>query len=453
MTNAGTSAREFNFDGLVGPSHNYAGLSFGNVASSGNVSSVSNPKQAALQGLAKMHALAGRGFAQALLPPHGRPDLRMLRRVGFGGSDADVLARAQRDAPVLLAAAYSAAPMWSANAATVSPSVDNFDARVHFTAANLNNKLHRASEHRQTARTLRALFSDARHFAVHAALPGTPAFGDEGAANHTRLFGSHSNHGAPGVHMFVHGRSEFDLAVPAPKRYPARQTLEASTAVARWHGLDPQRTVFIAQNPAVIDQGVFHNDVIAVGNGNVLLYHAQAFADEAASILQLRRAMDGIGAELTLLRVTDAMVPVLDAVSSYLFNSQLLSKPDGAMALVIPQECREHPAVARYLDGLVAGAGPVDELIDFDLRQSMRNGGGPACLRLRVVLTDAEAAAMHQRVIMTPVLYRQLVAWVGRHYRDRLHAGDLADPALALEIQAALQELTVILDLPGLYDA
>ncbi|EGF31557.1 Succinylarginine dihydrolase, partial [Oxalobacteraceae bacterium IMCC9480] len=58
-------AREFNFDGLVGPSHNYAGLSFGNVASFNNVKSVSSPKQAALQGLAKMRALAARGFAQA----------------------------------------------------------------------------------------------------------------------------------------------------------------------------------------------------------------------------------------------------------------------------------------------------------------------------------------------------------------------------------------------------
>jgi succinylarginine dihydrolase len=447
------NAREFNLDGLVGPSHNYAGLSFGNVASSGNVNSASNPKQAALQGLAKMHALAGRGYAQALLPPQGRPNFRLLRSIGFGGSDADVLARAHRDAPTLLAAAYSAAAMWSANAATVSPSTDSVDGRVHFTVANLNNKLHRSFEHVQAARTLRALFHDQRFFSVHDALPGTPAFGDEGAANHTRLCASH---GAPGVELFVYGRSEFDAGAPAPKRYPARQTLEASTAVARLHGLDPQRTVFVQQNPAVIDLGVFHNDVICVGNGNVLFYHEHAFLDEAASLAQLRCAMAGAGADLALLRVADGMVPVADAVASYLFNSQLLSKPDGKMALVIPQECRENRAVARYLDGLVEGGGPsggvIDELIHFDLRQSMRNGGGPACLRLRVVLTPAEALAMHQGVVMTPKLHATLVTWVGKHYRDRLAPADLADPALALEIQAALQELTTILDLPGLYD-
>ena len=443
------STREYNFDGLVGPSHNYAGLSFGNVASFSNVKSASNPKQAALQGLAKMRALAARGFAQALLPPQDRPNFRLLRSIGFTGSDAEVLARAYQESPVILACAYSASPMWTANAATVSPSADTQDGRVHFTAANLNNKLHRAFEHAQSARSLRAIFSDDKHFAVHDALPSTPAFGDEGAANHTRLGASH---GAPSVEMFVYGRVEFDPSAPMPKRYPARQTLEASQAVARLHGLDAKRTVYVQQNPDVIDQGVFHNDVIAVGNGNVLFYHEQAFADEGESLSQLRRAVAATGAELQALRVDTGQVPIQDAVTTYLFNSQLLSKEDGRMALVIPQECQENRAVSRYLEGLVAGGGPIDELIHFDLRQSMRNGGGPACLRLRVALTQTEARAMHQGVIMTETLYHRLVQWVEKHYRDHLEPGDLADPQLALEVHAALEELTIILNLPGLYD-
>ncbi|MES2316357.1 MAG: N-succinylarginine dihydrolase [Pseudomonadota bacterium] len=442
-------AREFNFDGLVGPSHNYAGLSFGNVASFSNVKSASNPKQAALQGLAKMRALAARGFAQALLPPQARPNFRLLRSIGFSGTDADVLARAYRESPVILACAYSASPMWTANAATVSPSADTFDGRAHFTAANLNNKLHRADEHAQSTRTLRALFGDEKHFAVHAPLPSTPAFGDEGAANHTRLCASH---GGKGVEFFVYGRVEFDPSAPAPKKYPARQTLEASQAIARLHGLDASRTVFSSQNPDVIDQGVFHNDVIAVGNGNVLFYHEQAFHDEAAVLNNLRVAMDGVGAELNAVRVDTRLVSVADAVASYLFNSQLLTKSDGNMALVIPQECQENLAVARYLEELVASGGPVDELIHFDLRQSMRNGGGPACLRLRVALTELEAGAMHQGVIMTEPLYATLVDWVGKYYRDQLEPKDLADPQLAIECQGALEELTRILGLPGLYD-
>ncbi|HEY0843724.1 MAG TPA: N-succinylarginine dihydrolase, partial [Noviherbaspirillum sp.] len=344
--------------------------------------------------------------------------------------------------------AYSASPMWTANAATVSPSADTHDARVHFTVANLNNKLHRSYEHTQTARTLRAIFKDDRHFTVHDALPSTPAFGDEGAANHTRLCASHAS---PGVEMFVYGRVEFHPDAPAPRRYPARQTREASEAVARLHGLQAERTVFVQQDPATIDKGVFHNDVIAVGNGNVLFYHQHAFVDEGAALASLRRAMAHTGAELQAVRVDAADVPVADAVASYLFNSQLLSKPDGRMVLLVPQECREIPSVAKYLENLIASNGTIDELISFDLRQSMRNGGGPACLRLRVALTDAEAAAMHQGVVMTEALYARLVAWVEKHYRDRLAPADLADPSLAIEIHAALDELTGVLGLPGLY--
>lgn len=443
-----SAAREYNFDGLVGPSHNYAGLSHGNIASTRNVQTVANPKQAALEGLAKMHALAARGFAQAVLPPQCRPDLRMLRGIGFSGSDADVLRQCAKVSPQLLASAWSASSMWSANAATVSPGADCGDGRTHFTVANLSSKMHRWVESGQTARALHAIFNDPHHFAVHDALPSTPAMADEGAANHGRLA---RIHGAAGVELFVYGRMGFDAAAPAPRNFPARQTLEASSAVARLHGLSPARCVFAQQNPAVIDQGVFHNDVISVTNGNVLFYHEQAFLDEAGTLNALRAALEPLAVDLHPLRVDSADVTVADAVSSYLFNSQLMTRPDGRMLLVVPQECLDNRVVADYLQRLVDWDGPIAELLSFDLRQSMRNGGGPACLRLRVVLSPDQASAMHQGIVMTDALHARLAIWINRHYRDRLAPADLIDPALMLEVQTALEELTIILDLPGLY--
>ena len=439
---------EANFDGLAGPTHNYAGLSFGNVASQRNENAVANPRAAARQGLRKMKRLADLGFAQGVLPPHERPSIALLRELGFRGDDAGVVAQAARDAPELLAAASSASAMWSANAATVSPSADTPDARVHFTPANLCSKLHRAIEHDATRRALAAIFADPARFVVHAALPGTPALGDEGAANHTRLC---ADYGAPGVELFVYGRSEFRSG-PQPRRYPARQTFEASRALAQRHGLPDDAVVFARQNPDAIDAGVFHNDVIALGDRGTLFCHRRAFVDQPAVYDALRARLAARGGALDVIEVSDADLSLDDAVSSYLFNSQLLSRADGSQLLVVPLECREHPRVAAYLDALVAARGPIAEVLAVDLRESMKNGGGPACLRLRVVLTDAERAAVAPGVWLDDALYARLDAWIGRHYRDRLAPADLADPHLLDESRAALDELTQLLGLGALYD-
>ncbi len=439
-------AVEANFDGLVGPTHNYAGLSWGNVASKTNVSAESNPREAALQGLAKMKRLADRGYVQGILPPHERPHIPTLRALGFTGTDRQILERAAKENPSILAAVSSASTMWTANAATVSPSADTGDHRVHFTPANLSAKFHRSIEHRVTGRALKAIFADDSYFAHHPALPSVSHFGDEGAANHTRLCG---RYGEPGVELFVYGQVAFNEQAPAPRKFPARQTLEASQAIARLHGLKDQGVVFAQQNPDAIDAGVFHNDVIAVGNGNTLFYHDMAFLDEARVLADLRARLTG--AELDTVRVSSAEVPIEDAVASYLFNSQLLNTADGMM-LAVPGECREIASVSRYLDELVKSGGPITSVEVFDVKQSMRNGGGPACLRLRVVLNDDELSAMHRGVLLTDDLYERLTTWVKGHYRDRLSQEDLADPMLLDEVRKALDELTGILGLGSIYD-
>lgn len=438
---------EVNFDGLVGLTHHYAGLSFGNEASTTHQNSISNPRLAAKQGLLKMKALADLGYKQGVLPPQERPAIGVLRQLGFSGSDEQVLSEVARQSPRLLSAVSSASSMWTANAATVSPSADSRDGRVHFTVANLNNKFHRAIEADTTSALLKAVFNNHRHFVHHEALPSVELFGDEGAANHNRLGGEYDS---PAVQMFVYGRKELENG-SSPSRYPARQTLEASQAVARLHQLSSEQTVFMQQNPAVIDQGVFHNDVIAVSNRNVLFHHQHAFVPETHVMEEIRRKMGRIEQQLITIEVPAAEVSVADAVSTYLFNSQLLSKPNGKMLLVIPQESQESPTVWRYLSELINSGGPIDEVRVFDLRESMRNGGGPACLRLRVALNDTELHAVNNRVMMTPALFVALNNWVDQHYRDHLQFKDLADPQLLQEGRQALDELTRILNLGSVY--
>ncbi|UVV71362.1 N-succinylarginine dihydrolase [Pantoea agglomerans] len=436
-------ATEANFDGLVGLTHHYAGLSFGNEASTRNQLQPSNPRLAAKQGLLKMKALADMGYVQGVIPPHERPNIAALRQLGFGGSDEQVLAAAGKTAPGLLSAVSSASAMWVANAATVSPSADSLDGRVHLTVANLNNKFHRAIEAPETAWLLRSIFRDDRHFAVHDALPQVAMFGDEGAANHNRLGGTY---GERGVQLFVYGRDSSHEG-KAPQRYPARQTREASEAVARLHQLSPESVLYAQQNPAVIDQGVFHNDVIAVSNQQMLFCHQHAFVNQPELLAQLRSRVPGFVA----LEVPENRVSVKDAVETYLFNSQLLSRPDGTMMLVLPEESRQHPGVWRYLCEQVEADTPLKALKVFDLRESMYNGGGPACLRLRVVLTPQEQQAVNPAVLMNDRLFSTLNNWVDRHYRDRLTQADLVDPQLLREGRDALDELTKLLDLGNVY--
>jgi succinylarginine dihydrolase len=410
---------EVNFDGLIGPSHNYAGLSLGNLASARNAGDASQPRAAALQGLAKMRHNLSLGLLQGLLLPHARPNHDWLAALGTDIENAE---------PHMRACALSASPMWSANAATVSPAPDTADGRCHLTVANLQTMPHRSHEWPGTLAQLRLAFA-APGFAVHGPVPSP--FGDEGAANHMRLCASHD---AGGVEIFVYGRSG------GP--FPARQHVEASKAVARLHGLDPTRTLLVAQSEEAIAAGAFHNDVVAVANERVLFAHEQAFADKDRVYDDLRRMMP----EVEIVEVPASRVSLADAISSYLFNAQLITQPSGEMALILPTEAQETPSVWRWLQDHVAGNGPIRRLAPVDVRQSMANGGGPACLRLRVV---CDPAKVDPRFLLDQVRIDALETLVARHWPERIAPDDLGDATLQAEIAAAR---TGLLDLLGLQE-
>ena len=412
--------REINFDGIVGPSHNYAGLSLGNIASASHKGSASYPRAAALQGVAKMRANMERGLAQGVLLPLPRPNFALLDDLAVDGTSDRAL----------LAAAWSASSMWTANAATVSPAPDTADGRCHLTPANLVTMLHRGQECRDTQAQLKLAFGDTRHFAVHDAVP--PSFGDEGAANHMRLCESH---GQPGVEVFVYGRPG--------GRFPARQHEQASRAVARKHGLDPARCVFIEQNPAAIEAGAFHNDVVAVANQTVLFTHEQAFADRKDAY----EAMHAAFPALHVVEVPASAVSLEEAIRTYLFNAQLVSLPSGEMALVVPSECQESASVWAWCERMLASNGPIRQVIPVDVRQSMANGGGPACLRLRVV---ADPATVDARFLLDEAKAQRIESVIAQAWPERIEPEEIGSEKLAKTVIEAREALLAVLSLDEL---
>ncbi|MET1110949.1 MAG: N-succinylarginine dihydrolase [Allosphingosinicella sp.] len=412
---------EINFDGIIGPSHNYSGLSLGNLASATNKGLVSHPRSAALQGLAKMRHNLRLGLAQGLLPPHRRPDRAWLAELG---------SRVEEVPASLRPAAFSASAMWAANAATVSPAPDTADGRCHLTIANLRTMAHRSHEAPETLAQLRLAFADEDRFAVHPPVPGT--FGDEGAANHMRLCAAH---GEAGIEIFVYGTRG------GP--FPVRQHDEASRAIARRHGLDPERSLFVAQSEEAIAAGAFHNDVVAVANESVLFAHEQAFDDRSSFYAELKRRLP----QVEIVEVPASSVSLEDAIRSYLFNAQLVTLPAGGMALILPEEARETPSVWTWLQAMAAGNGPIRELFVVDVRQSMANGGGPACLRLRVV---AEPETVDPRFMVDEAKLDRLAAVVEAEWPERIEPADLLDPPLWMRMEGARAALLGTLGLGAL---
>ena len=412
---------EINFDGIIGPSHNYAGLSLGNLASSNNAGAPSYPRAAALQGIEKMRANLRLGLAQGFFMPLDRPNQNWLAGLATDMQSAE---------PHISAAAFSASAMWAANAATVSPAPDTADGKCHLSAANLITMAHRSHEWTGTLAQLKLAFANEQHFVVHGPVPAP--FGDEGAANFMRLC---TSHGAAGIEIFVYGKTG------GP--FPARQHVEASKAIARAHQLDPARTLFVQQSEIAIAAGAFHNDVVAVANERVLFTHEQAFENSEQTYSDINRLMP----EAEIIIVPADRVSLADAIQSYLFNAQLVTLPDGGMALILPSEAQENTRVWNWLTEMVDGNGPIRKLVPVDVRQSMANGGGPACLRLRVV---ADPATVDPRFIADEARLDIIAKVVAAQWPETIATDQLSNSALIDQVRMARLALLETADLATL---
>jgi len=423
---------EVNFDGLVGPSHHYGGLGVGNVASLASHNKPSHPRAGALQGLEKMRAVAALGVPQFFLPPCRRPNLSWLRELGFGGTDADVL-KAAGDADVrLLSAAWSSAFMWTANAATIAPSVDSGDGRLHISVANLASNLHRQQEAVQRYQQLSQIFADVPQAIVHTPLPSSHPLRDEGAANHMRLAGG----AGQGMHVFVDGDA-------VSSGFLGRQGRQCSVAIARRHGLSEEQVFLLHQHPEAVEAGVFHNDVIATSHQHLLIHHEKAFLDGDQTLERLEKTFQRVsGRDLLRIVVSENDLSLGDAVASYLFNSQIVTDSAGGFTILCPENCQQVTAAQALVQQWIADAqNPISTVKYLPLDQSMANGGGPACLRLRVQLNDDQLAAIPEQYSINEAKVDEISRWVERWYPETLNLVDLADVKFAQHCWAATDDL------------
>jgi succinylarginine dihydrolase len=145
--------------------------------------------------------------------------------------------------------------------------------------------------------------------------------------------------------------------------------------------------------------------------------------------------------------VAAADVPLEDAIRSYLFNAQLVTLSDGEMALIVPGEARETPSVWGWIERHLAGNGPIRRVEVVDVRQSMANGGGPACLRLRVV---ADPASVDPRFLVDSDRIDRIAEVVARTWPDEIDHRDLQSAALIADIERARAALLETLGLQAL---
>lgn len=400
------------------------------------------PKKTVMQQLEKIKFLMDLGVKQAIMPPQIRPDIQILRKLGFEGTEAQILENVFRESPHLLKACSSPDAMWGANSATTTPSLDALDNRLHITPANLSPEFHRLIETQTTTDYLRKIFNNPLHFTIHDPLP----FSDEGSANHIRFC---KQPGSPGFHLFIFGRYALVPNALEPKRFPAKQSCEAQEAITRLHHINPERVIRIQQSPRSIDAGLGEGDMAAIGHENVFLFHELAFVGSKTIIPLLKKGVSDVcRTPLIVIEIAGNDLTLHEAAKTLFFNSELITTEKGEMNFICPLECNESRAVKEVIHKIIEDKGnPVKDVHYLPYSEIMRNRGGLARQRVKVVLSKEQLGAIHQGVLVNDELMDSLTDWVERHYRESLVPADLRDPKLWKESHEALIELDHLLGL------
>lgn len=323
--------------------------------------------------------------------------------------------------------------MWMANAGTCSSRTDTLDGKGRIVIANLTASLHRGQESEERHLQLRYLFQDLDQFEVVQALPSVHPLRDEGAANAMRFWNPKNNRG---MYVFVFGEgysqaknvSHPEIARMLPKVHPSRQTALASQLVARRLGIGDTRSLFVQQLPKAIDAGVFHNDVIATSHEDFLLVHECAYVDQPNSLDRMadifRKQCHGT---LRTLVITEKELSLSEAVATYLFNSQIVTRKDGSWLMLCPVECQESPTASQVLKRIQREEPRIGAIEFVSLRESMANGGGPACLRLRTYASEQEIDELPARTRIQDESLSFLEGVIASEYPETVQLEDFLD--------------------------
>lgn len=433
---------EANVDAIPGPTHLFSGLGVGNLASKEHSETPSHPRRAALESLAKAEFVASLGIPQFVWLPPQRPNTQFLTQCGFCGSIVEQVSASFEHAPEILHASLSSAFMWAANSGTFSPAVDCRDGRDHFTPANMISSLHRGSESLERAGDLAKLLAGDQQLVVHAPLPSLVPMRDEGAANHMRLSDAS---GTRAVNVFVYGVDDRSSDTTKQPTFYPRQTRSSVEAIGRQHQLRPDATFYIEQHPDAISAGAFHNDVIATSHRNVLVYHERAFSNNVVVDEVRSRFRKLAGDQLVSICVPESELPLEEAVKSYLFNSQILTpNPDQSrMVLVSPMQCESNVAARSVIEQLIRNPDcPIQQVHFVSLDQSMSGGGGPACVRLRLPLSQQSIEARQATSYrLTEDLADRLRRSIEQFYPERIRLQDFLDPLTLEKAETARQAI------------
>ena len=187
---------------------------------------------------------------------------------------------------------------------------------------------------------------------------------------------------------------------------------------------------------------------MATSHRNVWLHHEHAYIDADKTILEIEERFELVTQQsLHRCKITAAELPLCDAVSSYLFNGQLLPSDRGPelMTMLCPEQVRETPTALRAIESLIDSDGPIVACEFVELRESMNNGGGPACLRLRVPMNEANWKNLPGNLRFSETIADQLCRVIESTYPAKLETSDLTSLELVHQVKLAVQELNRVL--------